>query len=200
MSTYYENVRHDVLDYLPERNFKRALEIGGGEFGTLVSVRGSNVEYWGVDVREPAQKLSQFFLGSFTDDAVSDRLPDGSFDLIMANDVLEHIENTERFFDTVKRKLAPDGVLALSVPNARQIRLTYQVLVRGTFPRTDAGLFDRTHLRWFCKRDVLMYLAQHGMEAIKAKSVGRFVPSILESSMCAEFIGLQNVFIAQHVS
>jgi 2-polyprenyl-3-methyl-5-hydroxy-6-metoxy-1,4-benzoquinol methylase len=198
MSTYYGNIRHDVLRYLPDRSFRRALEVGGGEFGTLVNVKGKDLECWGVDVREPSQKVSRFVQGSFTDEAVAAQLPDGGFDLIMANDVLEHIEDTDRFFETVRRKLAADGVLALSVPNARQIRLAYQLFVRGTFPRTDAGLFDRTHLRWFCKRDVRAFLKVHGMEVVKSKSVGRLVPAVLETTVAAEFLGLQNLFIARH--
>lgn len=95
MQKYYQNDRHDVLNYLPDRKFTRALEIGGGEFGTIIGVKGEDLECWSVDVREPFQTLSYFIGDSITDRIVSDQLPDHAFDLIMANDVIEHIENTE---------------------------------------------------------------------------------------------------------
>jgi 2-polyprenyl-3-methyl-5-hydroxy-6-metoxy-1,4-benzoquinol methylase len=125
-------------------------------------------------------------------------LPDGYFDLVIANDVIEHIADTEAFLAILTKKLAPDGLIALSVPNARQIRLTYHVLIRGTFPRTDAGLFDRTHLRWFCKRDVIALCSACGLTMTDSQSVGRLVPRWISRAGVAEFLALQNLFVFRH--
>lgn len=196
MPAYYANARHDVLATLPDRPFKRILEVGGGDFPTLLHLAQQyGSEAWGVDVRPTDADLTGFLCGSITDPDIRARLADGSFDLILANDVIEHIEDTETFLKTLHQLLAPDGIVAMSVPNARQVRLAFTILVRGTFPRNDAGLFDRTHLRWFCKRDVERLAAEAGLIVESHRGTGRLVPSILARTGLAELLALQNLFI-----
>ena len=196
METYYSNTRHDVLGIIPRIPIKRALEIGGGDFGTLLTLRQEYVfETWGVDIRKPSASLDHFIIGSVTDENVRTKLPAQSFDLILANDVLEHVEDTKAFVNTVHRSLKIGGLLALSVPNIRQIRLLYYVMLRGTFPREDAGLFDKTHVRWFCKQDVLAAFSSVKFQPVLSKSVGRLVPKIFANSIVGELLGLQNLFL-----
>jgi SAM-dependent methyltransferase len=195
-STYFTNARHDVVEMLPQRRFRRVLEIGGGDFPTLLSVTQTNdAEAWGVDVRATTATLDHFVQGSITDPAVEGELPNDGFDLILANDVIEHVVDTEAFLTVLRRKLAPDGIVALSVPNARQVRLAYSLLVKGRFPRTDAGLFDRTHLRWFCRRDVEEMVDRAGLRKIDHRTKGRLVPRFAQKLPGADLVGLHNIFI-----
>lgn len=46
----------------------------------------------------------------------------GQFDLIVAGEVVEHLDNPGRFLDSARSVLAPDGRLLISVPNAFCIR------------------------------------------------------------------------------
>jgi 2-polyprenyl-3-methyl-5-hydroxy-6-metoxy-1,4-benzoquinol methylase len=196
MPAYYANARHDVLATLPARRFERILEVGGGDFPTLLHLaEKSQAEAWGVDVRPTDAKLTKFLRGSITDPVIRDRLPTAQFDLILANDVIEHIEDTETFLATLRDLLTPGGVIAMSVPNARQIRLAFTVLVRGTFPRDDAGLFDRTHLRWFCRKDVERLASAAGLSVISHRGTGRLVPKALARTGLAELLALQNLFL-----
>lgn len=196
MQSYYSNTRLDVLAIIPDRPMDHVLEIGGGDFGTILSLREKKVfETWGADIRKTEAMLDHVLVGSITDPKINASLPISHFDLIIANDVLEHVENTEAFVDVVCRSMKPGGIIALSVPNIRQIRSFYHVILRGTFPREDAGLFDRTHLRWFCKRDVISIFSDGQFRLIMAKSVGRAVPKLIASSFMGEFLGLQNLFL-----
>lgn len=200
MTTYYTNTRHDILEIIPDEPLQRVLEIGGGDFGTILTLRQKrNFETWGLDIREPNATLDHVIVGSITADDVKARLPDQSFDLVIANDVIEHVENTNIFVQVVSDALKNGGHLALSVPNIRQIRTFFHIAVRGTFPRTDAGLFDRTHVRWFCKQDILELFTAAGFEIVATKSVGRAVPAIFENTILGEFLGLQNLFLFQKV-
>jgi hypothetical protein len=83
----------------------------------------------------------------------------------------------------------------MSVPNARQVRLAFNVLIRGTFPRDDAGLFDRTHLRWFCRKDVEALAKGAGLTLVSHRGTGRLVPDRLARMKFAELLALQNLFI-----
>ena len=196
MPAYYANARHDVLAMLPDRRFARILEVGGGDFPTLLQIAQQNqAEAWGVDIRPTDSPVPHFLLGSITNPAVRAELPNDSFDLILANDVIEHVEDTETFLLTLRELLSASGILALSVPNARQVRLAFHILFRGTFPRHDAGLFDRTHLRWFCRRDVTQLAAEAGLKLIGHRGTGRLVPSLVAKSGIAELLALQNLFL-----
>jgi 2-polyprenyl-3-methyl-5-hydroxy-6-metoxy-1,4-benzoquinol methylase len=193
---YHNNARLDVINLIPDRRFQRILEIGGGDFPTLRQIgQTHDAEIWGVDIRPPEVALEKFVLGSITNEQVNRQLPNDYFDLVMANDVIEHIEDTKLFFRVIHDKLQAGGTLALSVPNIRQVRTAYHVFFRGTFPRHDAGLFDRTHLRWFCKKDVIELAKNVGFSLEACRGSGRLVPDVLASSALAEFLALQNLFI-----
>jgi SAM-dependent methyltransferase len=193
---YYDNARTDVIEMIPQTGFSVILEVGGGDFPTLRKMGDRyDAEIWGVDIREPEVAIGNFVLGSITDADVARQLPSEKFDLVIANDVIEHIQDTAEFLRIIHRVLKPGGILALSVPNIRQIRTGYQIFVRGTFPRDDAGLFDRTHLRWFCKRDVIAAATSSGFTTKAWQGSGRMVPKVLARTPVAEFLALQNLFI-----
>lgn len=194
---YYDNARTDVIDLVPLTHADAILEVGGGDFPTLHRLGDElGAKTWGVDVRAPTMPFDGFVLGSVTDPAVVSRLP-GSFDLVVANDVIEHVEDTEAFFRVIHGLLRSGGLLAMSVPNIRQVRTAYQLFVRGTFPRDEAGLFDRTHVRWFCKRDVVKLAIGAGFTLKTWRGSGRLVPSALARTTAAEFLALQNLFVFQ---
>lgn len=51
------------------------------------------------------------------------------FDVVVAGDLIEHINNVGLFLSTVKMHLAPDGMFVFNTPNAYAINL----LMRGIF-------------------------------------------------------------------
>lgn len=193
---YYSGVRWDVLSMIENLTFNKILEIGGGDFKSLeVIVEKCNAEGWGVDQRVIKVDPLIIITGSIEHDKVIDSLPDNYFDLVMANDVLEHLADSEKFFKTAYKKLNSDGLLLISVPNIRQLRTLYHIFWMGRFPRQSSGLFDVTHLRWFCKNDVINIAINNGFEIQDVKAVGKFVPNIISKTKIAEFLALQNIFL-----
>jgi 2-polyprenyl-3-methyl-5-hydroxy-6-metoxy-1,4-benzoquinol methylase len=195
---YYSNARVDTINLLPNKDIKNILEIGGGNFPTLdLLMNKYKANGWGIDIYQTNNENIKFIKGSIEDTEINQLIPNNYFDLIVANDVVEHLQNTELFFDTVYEKLNKGGMLIISVPNIRQIRAIYHIYIRGTFPRDDAGLFDRTHLRWFCKADVIKIVNDRSakLKLINTISVGRYVPKFLNKSIIGEFLGLQNIFL-----
>lgn len=196
MKEYYKNERVDVINIIPNVSYASILEIGGGEFPTLKRLKEKfNSEAWGVDIRQTSNTNINFIYGSIEDDNTLNQIPDNYFDLIVANDVIEHLVDTDKFFAAIFAKMKKGGFLALSVPNVRQMRSMFHILIKGNFPRHDAGLFDKTHLRWFCKRDILNIAENHGFETVMTKSVGRIVPNIIQNMVIAEFLALHNLFL-----
>lgn len=189
-------MREDVLEILPRVTYGRILEIGGGEFPTLRALGAdAAAELWGADVYLPQAQDFRFVHGSIEVVETCRQIPDNYFDLILANDVLEHLVETEQFMSMVLQKLRAGGYFVCSVPNARQLRLMFHLFVRGSFPRTDSGLFDRTHLRWFCRKDVIAFAQAVGFELVDYGASGKLVPPWLQRSLLAEFLALQNLFV-----
>ena len=56
---------------------------------------------------------------SITAAATSQEL-DGQFDLITCMEVIEHVADPAAFVKALARRLAPDGLLILSTPNAHR--------------------------------------------------------------------------------
>ena len=84
-----------------------------------------------------------------------------SLDLILCLDVLEHLVDPWSVVKRLSPLLAPNGRLVVCVPNVRNWKFVANLLFRGDFTYRDAGLLDRTHLRFFV-RQTAVELAEAG--------------------------------------
>jgi hypothetical protein len=55
----------------------------------------------------------------------------------------------------------------LSIPNFREIKTLYQVVLRGDFAYTEEGILDSTHLRFFCKKNIVDLIEQTNLHLCK---------------------------------
>ncbi len=98
----------------------RVLEIGCGTGAMLHHIRSLGADAVGIDIRGEAIEQARRQYGDMPMmEMTGDRLefPDGSFDVVVSFDVLEHIPDTDRHLREVRRVLAPAGVYALQTPN-----------------------------------------------------------------------------------
>ena len=97
---------------------------------------------------------------------VEEPLPfdDGSFDAVVAGELLEHLQFPDALVAEIWRVLRPGGVLAGSVPNA------FRVQSRLRFLRGNAPEDDPTHLRMFSPAALRELLA--GFERVELSFVG----------------------------
>lgn len=160
---YYRHGRAEVLPFLPAA-YARVLEVGcgAGQFGAQLNA----AEIWGVEpdpvaAAKAAERYHRVLPGLY--DAVAAELPEGYFDLIVCNDVIEHVPDHDAFLASLKRKLAPGGSLVGSVPNVRYYKHLADLLFRRDWHYVDAGILDRTHLRFFTERSLRAALGQAGL-------------------------------------
>ena len=86
------------------------------------------------------------------------------YDVIVFNDVLEHMVDPSAALRASRDLLAPNGSVIASIPNFRNWRTLNTILREGTFAYEDSGVLDRTHLRFFCKRDIIELFIDSGFD------------------------------------
>lgn len=160
-SAYFQFEREEMLAFVP-LEYKTVLEIGCAE-GRFKSLLSTDCEYWGVEYDSHAAsiakaRLHSVLLGKYTD--IEDQLPNDYFDLIICNDVIEHMPDEAAFLRSIKSKMSGHGTIVISLPNVRYIKNLYELLVKKNWRYRDAGILDRTHLRFFTNKSI-----QHAMQS-----------------------------------
>jgi SAM-dependent methyltransferase len=99
---------------------------------------------------------------------------EGSFDVVLCGDVLEHLRDPWGALASLATLLRPGATAVVSVPNVAHWT-GRRALVRGSFPYAPHGLFDRTHLRFFTRAGARELVAGAGL-SLRAE---RFAPAPL---------------------
>lgn len=178
---YYRSPRPELQAHVPIRA-QRILDCGcgGGEFGLALKRRGARV-VCGIEIVERAHRFAKQVL----DDALLGNIEqmelpweDGYFDCIVFGDVLEHLIDPTAVLRKVSRVLAPNGVIVMSIPNVRFWQ-TVMMHANGRWQYEDAGIMDRTHLRFFCAPDMAQMVHDAGLEVLKLQPLSMWPPSEL---------------------
>lgn len=179
----YENPRPEVQELVP-LGARRILDLGcsSGALGRALKAR-QGAEVVGVELdsdyaADAADGLNRVIKADVERLFASRPPPDiGSFDCLIAADVLEHLRDPWRVLRAAAALLEPGGTAVISVPNIRYWETLWQVAVRGTWPRRDEGIFDRTHLRWFTGRDAAALMEEAGVPVTEVRPQYRLKPS-----------------------
>ncbi len=166
---YFANDRQELVVTLP-RPIGRVLDVGCGEggIGRLLRALGAErlvgIELDSTAAAEAREAYDELLVGSA--DKVMAGL-DEAFDTILYYDVLEHLADPWSLLADARRLIAPNGHLHVSLPNARHVSMFWDLIARGTFGYSEWGHRDRTHLRWFTRRDITRALEEAGWEVVK---------------------------------
>ncbi len=154
---YFGHERNEMLAFLPE-TANCVLEVGCGRgiFAAAIKEK-TGAQIWGIELVEKEAELSKavidkVFIGPCED--YIDSLPDDYFDVVYFNDVLEHLVDPYTVLRVIRNKLKVGGVVISSIPNMRFHRVLKNLVIHGNWEYKDAGILDRTHLRWFTKKSI----------------------------------------------
>jgi 2-polyprenyl-3-methyl-5-hydroxy-6-metoxy-1,4-benzoquinol methylase len=172
---YFQATRPEMTQFLPDK-YHRVLEVGCGE-GNFRSNLELKHEYWGVEqdpraASEANKKLDSVLVGEYQQ--VEADLPDNYFDLIICNDVIEHMEHHVDFMLNIKNKLAQGGSLVISIPNVRLLSNLNHILFARDWQYCEAGTLDRTHLRFFTKKSLTRLLNETHWRIELIKGINRY--------------------------
>lgn len=155
----------------------RVLDLGAadGSVASVLTAMGCRVRAVERDpeAAEAARRHCEEVLVADLDAADTfDHFEDGQFDVVLMLDVLEHLADPARVLERVGRLLAPGGWGVISLPNVAHISLRLELL-EGRFVYRDAGLLDRTHLRFFDRPGVDQLLEDAGWKLFDLERVTR---------------------------
>lgn len=169
---YYGYTRPEIQDMINVKAHK-ILDIGcaAGQLGAGLKER-LGAEVWGVEIVEAiakqADKLLDKVIHARIEDAL-DALPDNYFDSIILADVLEHLENPDMILYKLQSKLSGGGEIVASIPNVRHWSVLKELL-EGKWNYQDAGILDRTHLRFFTKKSIVSLFQTAGLQIQQMKA------------------------------
>ncbi|PIQ88464.1 MAG: hypothetical protein COV72_08215 [Candidatus Omnitrophica bacterium CG11_big_fil_rev_8_21_14_0_20_42_13] len=143
--------RCDFLKMIP-LNAKRLLDVGCGDGGLSARLKERGVEVTGI---EKIEKLCSIAKGKLNDVISGDienlqlPYPCGYFDCIMYADVFEHLMEPSEALIKHRFYLNDNGCIIASIPNVRYYKIILRLILAGTWDYADAGMLDRSHVRFF---------------------------------------------------
>jgi len=164
----YDNPRDEVTVLVPP-GAVRVLDVGcsTGVMAESLRRRGHHVtgiEYEPDLAARARPRTDVLLVGDVEAMARDDTDPGGPFDCVVLADVLEHLRDPWAVTRWAARHLGTDGCLVISVPNIRHAETFWTLAVRKRWPYKEVGIFDRTHLRFFARHNLVGLLADTGLE------------------------------------
>jgi 2-polyprenyl-3-methyl-5-hydroxy-6-metoxy-1,4-benzoquinol methylase len=153
---------------------QRVLDVGCGEGRFAAELAGIGAEVVGIDVaEEPLRRARalhpQLDLRLVQADGSWD-LPDASFDVVWAGEVIEHVLDTAGWLSEIRRVLRSGGSLLLSTPAHGPLTLLRLALSRHAF----AEHFDphSDHLRFYSSATLTTLIEEFGFEQLSVVPAG----------------------------
>lgn len=171
---YYRFDRPEVRALVPA-SARRILDVGcaGGGLGAGLKREKPTLVVDGIEVVPHAARMADDVLDRVFRGPVEDvhvLVEDGAYDCIIFADVLEHTVDPAQVLALLRPKLKAEGVLVVSLPNVRHWTVVGPLL-EGNFDYEDAGILDRTHLRFFTKQTMVEFFAANAFDVTRIQKV-----------------------------
>ncbi len=156
---YSAGIRTDLIELMDKENKPcRILEVGCGCGTTLLRIRYMNpqAEIYGVELCQGSAKIAEKLMPVLAEniETMELKFPENYFDYIIFGDVLEHLQNPWQVLEKMKCYLKDDGYFLASIPNIAHYSILHDLL-NGRWQYQEAGILDKTHLRFFTWQTII---------------------------------------------
>ena len=143
------------------------LEIGFGDGYQLARLLKAGANAYGIDLSGTAVERFRTAYPQYADRVQTAAIPEGSFEVIYANALFEHLDEPDIFLDNVAKALAPDGLLALGLPvlSASPANITSEM---------DINFWKPNHRSIFSFRGMKDLLQRYGFRVEAQATLDRF--------------------------
>jgi O-antigen biosynthesis protein len=171
------------------------LDVGCACGGNLMRIRELNpsAQLFGIEICEGAASIAKCFgqIENMDIENTEHLEWKDTFDYIILGDILEHLYNPWQVLRKLYGFLKPDGAVVASIPNVMHISVL-QHLLQGQWRYTDAGILDRTHLRFFTKSEIIAMMEGTGLR-IAAMTYSEEPQSVEEAALKKELSLLTSI-------
>lgn len=156
---YSSNIRHEIIAMIDKEVDApiKVLEIGCACGATLLKIQNSypNAQLFGIELNSSAAKIASHYCQISNENIENSHFnfEENFFDYIIFADVLEHLYNPYDILTTIRKYLKKDGYVLASIPNIMHYSIMAD-LFNGNFTYKDAGILDRTHVRFFTLNEI----------------------------------------------
>ena len=120
--------------------------------------------------------------------------------------LIERINNNNSLNSKLKKCLNQNGKIIVSMPNIRHYSAIYKIFIKGDFGYEESGIFDYTHMRFYCRKNIKALLESSGYKILKQQSSinnykGKSMSKILNKitfRIFEEFFSYQYFFVAKN--
>jgi 2-polyprenyl-3-methyl-5-hydroxy-6-metoxy-1,4-benzoquinol methylase len=197
----HHDERHYMLPLVPAGS-QKILEVGCADGAFARTLRGflSEPEIWAVEFNEyhaeaARQVVDKLIIGDICKEL--ENLPQNHFDLIIFNDVLEHLIDPYGLLIDIKPLLADGGLVLASLPNVRYWRNLYNLVFKKQWKYEDSGILDRTHLRFFTESSMRELFVDQGYEVVRFEGFNKTKKSRMKKLNAITFGWLEDTLYQQ---
>ena len=188
-----------LLGLLPESG-RRLLDCGcgAGDNARILKAQGWSVT--GITISPSEQLAASVHCDKVYLADLEQGIPkaiDDYFDCVLMSHILEHLVHPENLLRDAKAVLAPNGMIAVALPNV----LVYYNRLRflfGRFEYTDGGIMDETHVRFYTFATGAKLLEANGYKLVKVQSEGAFPLWKARNILPVRLVKALNHFVVKH--
>jgi len=147
---------------------------------------------YGIDIsNEAIQKAQLTFKNIYKEDILSFN-PNCTFSVVFVLDVIEHIQDSSKLFNSLKQLVSKGGMLVISTPN-------FDSLSRFFLRKSWFGYTDPTHCKYYTLSRLKHELKQNSFEIIQTKTLSNSANIIYNKLISATQLGGQILVVCKRV-
>ena len=150
-----------------------ALDFGCGEgaFSQRLADAGCKVDACDIDADSFKASVHQFIRLDINKEHISDNFT-RKYDIVVAMEIIEHLENPWKFIRDIKTLLAPEGIIVLSTPNISNFASRLRFMMRGSFLSFEQAGWTYGHITPLTSLQLEYIFKQNGLTILKKKAAG----------------------------